>query len=99
LFKPGTPVRDIEHLLINLNIPTDQLDLGSATVGATIDVLSAYHMLDEAGGIITNDDGLAKKLRQLRDHGQSEKYKHEFWAHNCRMDGIQGAVLGVKLEL
>jgi dTDP-4-amino-4,6-dideoxygalactose transaminase len=57
--------------------------------------LGAY---GEAGGIITNDDALAKKMRQLRDHGQSEKYKHEFWGHNYRMDGIQGAVLGVKLK-
>jgi len=57
--------------------------------------LGAY---GEAGGILTNNDALAKKLRQLRDHGQSEKYKHEFWGHNYRMDGIQGAVLGVKLK-
>lgn len=57
--------------------------------------LGAY---GEAGGIITNDDTLAKKLRQLRDHGQSEKYKHQFWGHNYRMDGIQGAVLSVKLK-
>jgi hypothetical protein len=52
LFPPETPVREIEHLLIDLNIPTDQLDLGSATVGATSDVLTAYRLLDEAGGIV-----------------------------------------------
>jgi hypothetical protein len=52
LFTPVTPVREIEHLLINLNIPTDQLDLGSATVGATSDVLSAYRLIEEAGGIV-----------------------------------------------
>ncbi len=52
LFPPETPVREIEHLLINLNIPTEQLDLGSATVGATTDVLSAYRMIAEAGGIV-----------------------------------------------
>ncbi len=52
LFPPETPVREIEHLLIDLNIPTEQLDLGSATVGATTDVLSAYRMIDEAGGIV-----------------------------------------------
>ena len=52
----------------------------------------------EAGAIVTNDDRLALKLRQLRDHGQVEKYKHEFEGHNYRMDGIQGAVLGVKLK-
>lgn len=57
--------------------------------------LGAY---GEAGGIITNDDTFAMKLRKLRDHGQSEKYKHQFWGHNYRMDGIQGAVLGVKLN-
>ncbi len=52
LFTPETPVREIEHLLIDLHIPTDQLDLGSATVGATTDVLTAYRMIDEAGGIV-----------------------------------------------
>jgi dTDP-4-amino-4,6-dideoxygalactose transaminase len=57
--------------------------------------LGAY---GEAGAVLTNDDNLAKKMRQLRDHGQSAKYKHEFWGHNYRMDGIQGAVLGVKLK-
>jgi hypothetical protein len=52
LFPPETPVREIEHLLIDLNIPTEQLDLGSATVGATTDVLTAYRLIDEAGGIV-----------------------------------------------
>ena len=52
LFPPETPVREIEHLLIDMNIPTDQLDLGSATVGATSDVLTAYRLIDEAGGIV-----------------------------------------------
>ena len=52
LFPPESPVREIEHLLIDLNIPTDQLDLGSATVGATSDVLTAYRLIDEAGGIV-----------------------------------------------
>jgi hypothetical protein len=52
LFPPEMPVREIEHLLIDLHIPTDQLDLGSATVGATSDVLTAYRLIDEAGGIV-----------------------------------------------
>jgi hypothetical protein len=52
LFPPETPVREIEHLLIDLNIPTDQLDLGSATVGATSDVLTVYRKINEAGGIV-----------------------------------------------
>jgi len=57
--------------------------------------LGAY---GEAGAVITDYDALATKIRQLRDHGQVEKYKHAFWGHNYRMDGIQGAVLGVKLK-
>jgi dTDP-4-amino-4,6-dideoxygalactose transaminase len=52
----------------------------------------------EAGAVTTNDDSLAQTIRQVRDHGQTEKYKHAFWGHNYRMDGIQGAVLDVKLR-
>lgn len=57
--------------------------------------LGAY---GESGAVLTNDDSLAQKMRMLRDHGQSGKYRHDFWGHNYRMDGIQGAVLGVKLK-
>ncbi|MBI4548760.1 MAG: DegT/DnrJ/EryC1/StrS family aminotransferase [Ignavibacteriae bacterium] len=57
--------------------------------------LGAY---GEGGAVTTNDDALAKRIRLLRDHGQVEKYKHEFEGHNYRMDNIQGAVLGVKLK-
>jgi dTDP-4-amino-4,6-dideoxygalactose transaminase len=47
---------------------------------------------------VTNDDALAARLRQIRDHGQAGKYLHAIIGHNYRMDGIQGAVLGVKLR-
>jgi hypothetical protein len=52
IFSPEKPVREIEHLLLDLNIPADQLDEGSATVGATSDVLTAYQVIDEAGGLV-----------------------------------------------
>jgi hypothetical protein len=52
IFPPQMPVRDIEHLLIDLQIPTDQLDDGSATVGATSDVLTVYRRIAEEGGIV-----------------------------------------------
>jgi hypothetical protein len=52
IFPPEKPLREIEHLLLDLNIPPDQLDYGSATVGATTDVLSAYQMIHEAGGLV-----------------------------------------------
>ena len=52
IFPPEKPVREIEHLLLDLNIPPDQLDFGSATVGATSDVLTAYRTIDDAGGLV-----------------------------------------------
>jgi hypothetical protein len=52
VFSPKKPIREIEHLLLNANIPPTQLDDGSATVGATLDVLSVYRLLNQAGGIV-----------------------------------------------
>lgn len=52
IFPPEKPLRELEYLLLDLNIPQDQLDYGSATVGATTDVLTAYRMIDEAGGLV-----------------------------------------------
>jgi len=54
--------------------------------------------LGEAGAVVTNDFELQSKLRTLRDHGQSQKYYHQMIGWNCRMDGIQAAVLAVKLR-
>jgi len=51
IFPEDKPVREIEHLLLDLNVPPDQLDRGSDTVGATSDVLTAYRVIDEAGGL------------------------------------------------
>jgi dTDP-4-amino-4,6-dideoxygalactose transaminase len=52
----------------------------------------------EAGGVTTNDKALADKIKILRDHGQETKYHHSVIGWNGRMDGIQGAVLRVKLK-
>lgn len=52
----------------------------------------------EGGAVTTNDDGLARKIRMLRDWGAERKYHHELPGFNYRMEGIQGAVLGVKLR-
>jgi PHP family Zn ribbon phosphoesterase len=51
IFPPDTPGRELEHLLLTLNVPRDQIDLGSAQVGSTADVLTAYRLITEAGGI------------------------------------------------
>lgn len=52
----------------------------------------------EGGGITTNDSELATKMQVLRDHGQSKKYYHSVVGWNARMDGIQGAILSIKLR-
>ena len=48
--------------------------------------------------MVTNDEDMFEKIRILRDHGQIRKYHHVMIGWNCRMDGIQGAVLRVKLR-
>ncbi len=57
--------------------------------------LGAY---GEAGAVITNDRGLYQRTLALRDHGSSKKNYHDYVGHNYRMEGIQGAVLDVKLK-
>ncbi len=57
--------------------------------------LGAY---GDAGAIIPNDEELATQARMVANHGRISKYDHEFEGVNSRMDGIQGAVLDVKLK-
>jgi len=52
IFSPATPVRQLEHILLSLNIPPATLDEGSSIVGASADVLTAYRMINTAGGIV-----------------------------------------------
>src|SRR5438477_2052930 len=52
----------------------------------------------EAGAVVTESTELQEKIRVLRDHGQIRKYRHTMIGWNCRMDGIQAAVLSVKLQ-
>jgi hypothetical protein len=51
IFPETKPIRDIEHILLDLNIPAEQLDYGSDTVGATTDVIGAYEAIARAGGL------------------------------------------------
>lgn len=57
--------------------------------------LGAY---GDAGAIVTSDDDLAEWARKFANHGRSTKYAHEFEGVNSRLDGLQAAVLSVKLE-
>jgi len=52
----------------------------------------------EGGAVTTNDEGLARKVSMLRDHGQSKKYYHDIEGYNGRLDAIQAGILRVKLK-
>lgn len=56
--------------------------------------LGAY---GDGGAVVTNNEGLATKIRQLANQGQSRKYWHEWVGYNSRLDTIQAAVLRHKL--
>jgi dTDP-4-amino-4,6-dideoxygalactose transaminase len=48
--------------------------------------------------VTTDDPELARKIRMLRDHGQSRKYYHDIEGYNGRLDAIQAGILQVKLK-
>lgn len=52
----------------------------------------------EGGAIITQDEGIAQKIRMIRDHGQRKKYFHDLEGYNGRLDAIQAGVLRIKLK-
>jgi dTDP-4-amino-4,6-dideoxygalactose transaminase len=52
----------------------------------------------EAGAVTTDDDEIARRVRVIRDHGQSEKYYHEAFGYNGRLDALQAAILRIKLR-
>lgn len=52
IFPPETPLRQLEHILLTLKVPADKLDIGSTETGASTDVLSAYEVIQDAGGIV-----------------------------------------------
>ena len=57
--------------------------------------LGAY---GEAGGLTTNNESFKDKIHSLRSHGSKVRYYHDEIGYNMRMDGIQAAVLDVKLK-
>jgi dTDP-4-amino-4,6-dideoxygalactose transaminase len=57
--------------------------------------LGAY---GEGGAVVTSDPALARKIRVMRSWGEERRYEHSVKGFNYRMDGIQGAILRVKLR-
>lgn len=52
----------------------------------------------EGGAVVTNDDAVAARIRSLRDHAQVGRHQHVEIGYNARMEGVQAAVLDVKLR-
>jgi dTDP-4-amino-4,6-dideoxygalactose transaminase len=52
----------------------------------------------DAGTITTNSEALAERVRMMRNHGMSRRYYHDDVGWNARLDGIQAAILTVKLK-
>jgi dTDP-4-amino-4,6-dideoxygalactose transaminase len=57
--------------------------------------LGAY---GDGGAICTDDAALARRCRMIANHGRVDKYNHEFEGRNSRLDGLQAAILDVKLD-
>lgn len=57
--------------------------------------LGAY---GDGGAVCTNDDALADRIAKLRDHGRASKYAHDEIGYGERLDGLQAAILAVKLK-
>jgi dTDP-4-amino-4,6-dideoxygalactose transaminase len=57
--------------------------------------LGAY---GDGGAIVTDDESLADRCRMIANHGRLKKYDHEFEGVNSRLDGLQAAILSVKLK-
>ncbi len=57
--------------------------------------LGAY---GEGGALVTNNAAYAARARSLREHGSTQRYYHDEIGYNYRMEGLQGAVLDIKLK-
>lgn len=54
--------------------------------------------MGDAGALVTNDEALFNKARQLRLHGETSRYHHQLIGGNFRIDALQAAILTIKLQ-
>lgn len=83
------------HLAVYKDIPTGNYGIAGCFSFYPGKNLGAF---GEGGAALTNSKEIYDKIQALKDHGSPRKYYHEYIGHNYRMEGLQGAVLGVKLK-
>lgn len=52
----------------------------------------------DGGAVFSNNEDLAKRIKMIANHGQPKKYTHDLIGINSRLDGLQAAILEVKLK-
>jgi len=74
--------------------------LGTFGIAATFSFFPGKNLgaYGDAGAVVTNDDTLAEKIRMYANHGQKRKHEHHMEGVNSRLDGIQAAILSIKLK-
>jgi dTDP-4-amino-4,6-dideoxygalactose transaminase len=77
------------------------LQAGAASLAGAFSFYPAKNLgaFGDAGALVTDDEGLAREARKLREHGQRGKYEHELEGYTARLDTIQALVLLRKLPL
>lgn len=96
---------DKHQLLLIEDCAQSHLSEANGKIAGTIGIAGSFSFYPgknlgaygDAGCIVTNDAELAKKCRMFANHGALKKHEHEIEGINSRLDGIQAAVLNVKL--
>jgi len=73
---------------------------GSWSRGAVFSFYPAKNLgaLGDGGAVVTNDPGLAQRIRKLANYGSDRKYQHDLIGYNARLDELQAAFLREKLK-
>ena len=93
LFSPQKNIREIEHLLLNLSIPPQSLDDGTPAIGASVDVLTAYTLINQAGGLViaahaNSTNGVA--MRGMNFGGQTRiAYTQDIHLHALEVTDLE----------
>lgn len=112
IFGQTANMAAIKQIAAKHQIPV--VEDAAQSFGATFQNIKSCHLSDiattsffpakplgcygDGGALFTNDSSYAEKIRLLANHGQGERYKHKIIGTNSRLDGIQAAILDVKLK-